>query len=51
MYSVRLQYRMDDTLLTDIFRCEFAYQVNDKIMDLLEHDVIIEALRMVRVHG
>ena len=42
---------MDDTLLTDVFTCDKAYKVNDHIMELLEKDAVIEALRMVRVNG
>lgn len=50
-YSVRIQYTMDDTLLTDVFTCDKSHKVNDHIMELLEKDAVIEALRMVRVNG
>ena len=51
-YSVRIQYTMDDTLLTDVFTCDQAFKVNNRIMELLEDNkAIIQALRVVRVNG
>ena len=52
MYSLRVQYYIGDVLTTDISTHDQLWQVNAKIMDLLEpNDKKIQAVRVVHESG
>ena len=53
MYSLRVQYYIGDVLTTDISTHDQLWQVNAKIMDLIEppSEKKIQAIRVVHESG